>query len=378
MSIHVRNRLVAAQCFQFAAALCLALPLQSARSQVAGRHPDRRFVDQSSPVTTTVRLAGPRTAQPATLGETAIATIGREDGPEHFIFGEIASVGTTRQGTVIVIDRKTEDVRLFDARGQFLQRLGRRGQGPGEFRAPHSLLVTPNDEIWIADMQRRLTVFAPSADGYKLAGTLPVEIGIRSMCFLGDELFVNGVSMSDPYVLRALDASAKQVRAFGKLYSSPNASVNVQFSEGLLICDRENDLIVYASPAMVGEVRAYRRDGRAVWRTTIEGLRSNIISDNDGGGASVQRSPDGAHALVSLNLVPGVGVVLQYGFRMPAQMVAREVGELLNIVLDPKTGAGSLTAASWPRLGALSGSRAIALYEDPAPRIEIRELSKRR
>jgi len=358
---------------QLATALSVA---PSPATSQANRHPDPRYVDQSVPATHRLRLAGPGTAHRAALSETTIASIGREDGPEHFIFGEIAGVGTTRQGTVIVIDRKTEDVRLFDARGQFLQRLGRRGQGPGEFRAPHSLLVRPNDEIWIADMQRRLTVFAPSADGYKLAGTLPVEIGIRSMCLLGDDLFVNGVSLGDPYVIRALDASAKQVRAFGTLYSSPNAAVNVQFAEGKLICDRANDLVVYASPAEVGEVRAYRRDGRAVWRTVIEGVSSNIISDNDGGGVSVQRSPNGAHALVSFNLVPGVGLVLQYGFRTPAQMVAREVGELLTIVLDPKTGAGSLTSQSWPRLGALAGSRAIALFEDPAPRIEIRELRR--
>lgn len=358
------------------AALLFALP---AASQAPGRHPDRRFVDQSLPATNTVRLGGPRAALAITLGNAASATIGREDGPEHFIFGDITSVGITPQGTVIVADKKVQDVRLFDARGGFLQRLGRRGQGPGEFRAPHSSLVTSNGEIWIADMQRRLTVFAPSAEGYRLARTIPVEIGIRSMCFLGNDLFVNGVSLTDPTIIRVLDASARQVRAFGKLYASPNAIANAQFAEGLIACDPVTDLVVFASTAALGEIRAYRRDGRLVWRTVIEGLRSNVIKDLEGGGYSVEGSPDGAHALLSLNLLPGVGLILQYGFRSLEAMAAMDpVGEVITMVLDARTGAATVSATPWPRIAALSGRRVLAVYEDPAPRIEIRDLITRR
>ena len=386
MSIHRRNtyprtaqaRSAVIWNYRFATVLCLALPLSSASSQAVGRHPNRRYVDQSVPVTSSLRLGGARTTQPAALGDNPIATIGREDGPDAFIFGEIASVGTTPQGTVVVVDRKMQDVRLFDSGGRFLQRLGRPGQGPGEFRAPHSLLVTPNGEIWVADMQRRLTVFAPSVDGYRLARTVPTEIGIRTMCFLGDELVVNGISLSDPYAIRVLDESARPIRAFGRIYQSPNAFVNYQFTEGLVACDSSNDIIVYASPATVGEVRAYRRDGRAVWRTVLEDVRTHVISETEGGGVKVERSPNGAHSLVSLNVVPGVGILLQYGLRTAAQMAAKEpVGEILTIVLDPKTGAATLSSAWWPRLGAVSGNRAFALFDDLAPRIEIRELRNR-
>ena len=354
------------------------LPMATASSQTPNRHPDRRFVDQSVPVTNTLRLGGPRTPLGVSLAEAATATIGREDGPDHFIFGDIANVGTTQKGAVIVVDRKNMDVRLFDVRGQFLQRLGRRGQGPGEFRSPHSLLVTPKDELWIADMQRRLTVFGPSADGYRLVRTIPVAIGIRSMCMLRGELVANGVALGDPFVIRVLDSLARPVRAFGKLYASPNALLNVQFAEGRIACDAANDIIVYASQAALGEVRAYRRDGGAVWRTVIEDVRSNIITDIDGG-MSVKVSPDGAHSLLSLNVLPDVGIVLQYDFRTAAQLAANEpAGEILTILLDARTGAATLASESWPRLGALSAEGALVVYEDPAPRIETRKLRQRR
>ena len=359
-------------------ALCLAIPFVSARAQSAGRHPDRRYVDQSIPVTTTIRLAGPRTGPPLALGTTALATIGVEDGPDHFMFGEIAGAAGTALGRIVAADRKTWDVRLFDAQGRFLQYLGRRGQGPGEFRAPHTIWVTPADEIWVADMQRRLTVFAPSPDGYKLHRTIPTsEIGIRSLCMLGNDLIANGVAMGDPFAIRVLDSQARPVRSFAKLYSSPNALVNLQFSEGFIACDPTNNLIILASPAVLGEIRAYRRDGRAVWRIVIEDLKNNIITDNEGGGLTVQGSPNGAHALVSLNVVPRVGIVVQYGFRSIEQMKAKEAAsDIVTIVIDPRTGAAAVSPAALPRIGAVYGERAIVFLEDPAPRLEIRELRR--
>ena len=359
-------------------ALVLSAPVASTSAAQAGRHPDRRYVDQSIPVTATLRLAGPRTGTPLVLSSSPVASIGREAGPEHFMFGEIAGAAGTARGSIVVIDRQTWDARLFDARGQYLQHLGRRGQGPGEFRAPHSVLVTPSGEIWIADMQRRLTVFGPSSAGYKLARTIPTsEIGIRSMCLLGDELIANGVTMGDPYAIRVLDSQARTVRSFAKLYSSPNAMVNVQFSEGFIACDSTNDLIILASSAALGEIRAYRRDGQPVWRVVLEDVRTNVITDSEGGGVRVQQSPNGAHALVSLNVVPQIGVVVQYGFRSAAQMAAKEgASDLITIIIDSRTGAAAISPTVLPRIGAVYGTRAIVFLEDPAPRLEIRELRR--
>jgi hypothetical protein len=360
---------------RFCAALVLLVP--SVANGQAGRHPDRRYVDQSIPVTTTVRLAGPRSGTLLEMTRTAIATIGREDGAEHFLFGEIAAAAMTRSGDVVVVDRRVEDVRLFSARGQFLQQLGRKGQGPGEFRTPHSVLVTPTDEIWISDMQRRLTVFTSSPDGYKLSRTIPVELSIRSMCLLGNDLVANAVTPSDPYVLRILDAQARPTRSFGTLYTSPNAMINLEFAQGRIACDNANDLIVYASPATIGEVRAYRRDGQPVWRVAIDGLLNNIISDTEGGGLSVERSASGAHTLLTLLAVPGVGIVVQYAHRTPEQMKANEMGSsIVTIVIDPRTGGATLSSDALPRLGAVSTTHALAFLEDPTPRIEIRALRR--
>lgn len=360
---------------RFGVACALVVPF-SANAQ-AGRHPDRRYVDQSIPVTRTVRLSGPRSGARITMGDSRIV-VGREDGPAHYLFGEIAAAAVNSRGEIVVVDRKVWDVRLFDSTGAFVKRLGGRGQGPGEFRAPHSVLVTPRDDIWIADMQQRLTIFAPSPEGYTLARTAPVEtIGIRSMCLLGPDLIANAVAIGDPLIIRVLDARATPVRSFGKIHESRNALLNVQFSEGRVTCDTTNDLIIYASGAMLGEIRAYRRDGRPAWRVVVQDLRHNVITESDRGGYRVEGSPNGAHELVSLNVVPQVGVVVQYGFRSLADMTAKApASTIVTIIIDPLTGTGAVSPSALPRLGAVSGNRAIVFLEDPAPRLEIRELRR--
>jgi hypothetical protein len=347
-------------------------------AQASVRHPDRQYVDESVPVNFRLRLSGPRTPPGVVVGDVASVTIGSENGPDHSLFAEVTAVATTSNGTVVLLDRKTQDLRLFTSQGRFLQRLGRKGQGPGEFRGPGVLLVTPRDEIWVTDMQRRLTVFAPSPSGYRLARTAPTEIGIRSMCLLKGELVVNGVSTEDPYLVRVIDTLARPLRAFGKLYTSPNAMMNYQYSEGRVACDSENDIVVYASPAGLGEVRAFRRDGRPVWRTVIEDVRSNIVSETRDG-ITVERSPAGAHALLSLHAVPGLGVILQYDYKTREEMTAKvTTGQVLTIFLDPKTGSARLSSVAWPRLAAVDRGRAFVVFEDPVPHVELRALRQNR
>ncbi len=81
--------------------------------------------------------------------------------------------------------------------------------------------------------------------------------------------------------------------------------------------------------------------------------------------------------MLSLNLIPGVGAVVQYGFRTSAQMAAEEpTTDIQTVVIDPRSGAAVLSSATLPRLGAVSGNRIIAFFEDPAPRLEIRVLRR--
>ncbi len=65
---------------------------------------------------------------------------------------------------LLVADGMTERVLAFAPDGSFKGAIGRHGDGPGEFRSPHSLLEAPDGTILVADATPRLTRFSPTLE----------------------------------------------------------------------------------------------------------------------------------------------------------------------------------------------------------------------
>jgi hypothetical protein len=90
--------------------------------------------------------------------------IGSVDGAEEYTFGQVAAVAASPDGTVYVLDASIPIVRVFDRAGRYVRSLGRRGQGPGEFTRPETVLAT-QDRVAVRDPgNARITVF-PAAGG---------------------------------------------------------------------------------------------------------------------------------------------------------------------------------------------------------------------
>ena len=50
-----------------------------------------------------------------------------------------------------VLDRVSAEIRIFDPDGRHVRSMGRRGEGPGEFRSAWKLWVLPGDTLWAGD-----------------------------------------------------------------------------------------------------------------------------------------------------------------------------------------------------------------------------------
>lgn len=77
-----------------------------------------------------------------------VLTVGSEAAmgePAPDEFGRITAVSTDREGAVWVADGFSHDIRVFGADGSLTRRIGREGQGPGEFLAIYSL-------AWVGDV----------------------------------------------------------------------------------------------------------------------------------------------------------------------------------------------------------------------------------
>ncbi len=97
----------------------------------------------------------------ATLVEEA--SIGVESGADEYMFGEISAVAADGR-RLLVADRQAGILRAYDYAGTFLEAIGRKGPGPGEFTGLQWDGAVSGDEagnLYVLDDARRLVAFAP-------------------------------------------------------------------------------------------------------------------------------------------------------------------------------------------------------------------------
>ena len=86
-----------------------------------------------------------------TLGKEPIFRVGNDESSEATWFSMIRGMGRLSDGSVAVLDRVSAEIRIFDPDGRHVRSMGRRGEGPGEFRSAWKLWVLPGDTLWAGE-----------------------------------------------------------------------------------------------------------------------------------------------------------------------------------------------------------------------------------
>ncbi len=77
-------------------------------------------------------------------------SIGKED-DENYMFYRVRDIALDSNDNIFIIDSGNSRIQKFDSKGQFLQTIGRKGQGPGEFERPRRLFIDSQNNIYVRD-----------------------------------------------------------------------------------------------------------------------------------------------------------------------------------------------------------------------------------
>ena len=78
-----------------------------------------------------------------------ILTIGVLEGNDDYILANPYSVITDKNGNIYICDIMDDCVKVFDSKGVFIRKIGRKGQGPGEFIEPKRMIITNDGQLCI-------------------------------------------------------------------------------------------------------------------------------------------------------------------------------------------------------------------------------------
>ncbi len=76
-------------------------------------------------------------------------SIGIELGDSNYVFGQIAGADISTKGEIAILDSQKSCVSFFSPSGEFLQRIGRQGSGPGEFQLAVGMTFFQDEEITV-------------------------------------------------------------------------------------------------------------------------------------------------------------------------------------------------------------------------------------
>jgi len=84
-------------------------------------------------------------------------SIGKEDDDNYMFYGRV-NLAVDNQDNIYALDGKNFRIQKYDKNGQYLQTIGRKGQGPGEFELPFKFFIDGQSNIYVYD-RRKLKVF---------------------------------------------------------------------------------------------------------------------------------------------------------------------------------------------------------------------------
>ncbi|MGH7751334.1 MAG: 6-bladed beta-propeller [Gemmatimonadales bacterium] len=148
--------------------------------------------------------------------------------PDSVLFDDgWARVERDSRGRFYAVDRSRTSIAVFDSAGRFLRRIGRGGDGPGEFRWIYVVAMAAGDTLHVPDSRhRRETTLSPS---YRVVRSRSFPSVVYEMVPLpGGTSVTNVVSGSRELAglpLQIVDTGGKVLRAFGNDQSAYRADI---------------------------------------------------------------------------------------------------------------------------------------------------------
>ena len=129
----------------------------------------------------------------ATLDE--LWRLGGDTDVEEEFFGVILGITNDDEGNIFLLDLQLAEIKIFSSDGEYINTIGREGEGPGEFRFPISMFFLPSGNVGVIQaFPGKIITLTPEGDPSGDLPLPPVEGG-------GNRMLMGGQMGGDNLVL---------------------------------------------------------------------------------------------------------------------------------------------------------------------------------
>lgn len=186
---------------------------------------------------------------------------------ENLAFNSPADLAVDADGKIYIADSRNQRIQVFDREGRYIRTIGRKGQGPGEFMATHSIDFDSEGRLHVLDSsQGRIQAFTPKGE---LVRTVPIsKLGVRQMRFLRSGLMAVESNARGPKLAQLLGPELAPLRAFGEPFDYGDELTNDAGNSWELTIDNEDNIAL--GFRLQNRIEKFSPDGRLLWRADRE------------------------------------------------------------------------------------------------------------
>ena len=299
--------------------------------------------------------------------------IGVADGEYHEMFGQITDLALPGDGTVLVLDNGSSEVRVFDYGGALLASFGGPGEGPGEFRQrPFKISVADQGQsVFVLEGFGRSVVAFDRQDDSTFAPKARFRTGLLAHhgCAMNGHFWVYGIDPEYEGVLHKFTYDGKHVASFLEYYQSPRETMSRHMSRmGLMTCSEAHGIVVL-NRVWAPVVTGYREDGEVAWHVKFADLYPNSIEEYEDSDWDFVPLEPGQRRLETIFTDPAGNLFVQYVTiqeRGPDR--GPNYGPLFKI--DARTGLGTYLGSA-PSVMGIDSGYGFSVTNVPFPQVVI-------
>lgn len=235
---------------------------------------------------------------------TFVKNLGELDSEdENVLFHMPEDIAFDNEGNIYVLDGGNQRIQKFDASGNYLATLSRKGEGPGELQFPLSLDIDSNGYMYIPDMgNQRIQVLKPSGVDHKGITMGREAVGEIRLFSSGDMLKGGGgfiimgpgsmEAKTPPPLFKVLDPEGKVKAELGIPHNYKDFMLNTMGNRTHYTIDKNDNIFVAFE--FQNRIDKYSSDGKLLWKSDRElnydtkKPRSKGSRRSSGGNISIQ------------------------------------------------------------------------------------------
>lgn len=169
------------------------------------------------------------------MKETHLLPKMADEQEDHYLWNPVR-LDLDTAGNIYITDWRANSLMKYDAKGSFIKKIGKSGQGPGDLSYPRDIRII-KDRIMVAEGNFRIQLFDLDGNSKKIIPLFKSFVNID----MDESEAIYGITNSSNHLVEELSPDGKLIRSFGDKLDIKNLNFS---SDGNIFINKNKEIVI--------------------------------------------------------------------------------------------------------------------------------------